>query len=140
MSTENDRVHTLAKLTFRFFHLLEEVEDLRNVVCTSCYGRRKTTSKVNQQSANHTQSNERLEKVPWRKTSTLEKVQRRASKCALGNIGRKTRPSKPLKNDQHFNKEVYFRLCRTINRPTDQILQLFQVCTLFSVLNSESSP
>ena len=31
MSTENNRVHTLAKLISRVCHLLEEVEDLRNV-------------------------------------------------------------------------------------------------------------
>ena len=34
MGAKNNRVHTLAKLIFRVFHLLEEVEDLRNVVHT----------------------------------------------------------------------------------------------------------
>ena len=102
--------------------------------CTlACYDRRKTTRLTNSPPTTLRVMN------GWRKylgESTLDKVQRRASKCALGNIGRKTRPSKLLKNAQHLSKEDYFRLCRTINRPTGLDPSVVLGCTLFSALNS----
>ena len=60
MTIENDRVHTLAKLISRIFHFSKKWKTFEMSCILACYDRQKTTSKVNQQPANHTESDEQL--------------------------------------------------------------------------------
>ena len=70
MTIENNRVNTLAKLISRVFHVLEEVEDLKNAVPTCLLWPTKDNIEINQRPANHTERDERLglkESAAWRR-------------------------------------------------------------------------